>query len=269
VEQWQAELIGRIVERVDACRAGQISLARLVEDSRGLFDAADISDNAQRAEFESVWAPVSGELDLRGMDWTAPGWISDDRLGVALDELRSWATRVAASASSPRPPGRVLDDSTVQALLAREEDFGSASGASAARWGARLRVRFPVLASFLAMAVAAAIAGGLLVFGSWTLTLSDPADRHLGRILIWLGGASGLIVGVVLAVYSKRHERLPLGWKPRSSIASAAVLGMVAAAFRPRYVVGAVVAALGALLCGIVWTSGAATLFGRFPRAGE
>ncbi|HUF58032.1 MAG TPA: hypothetical protein VMR89_00860 [Actinomycetota bacterium] len=91
MEPWQAELIGRIAVAVDDHRAGSLSLRKLVEDSRGLFDAADISDNIIRSEFLVVWAPVDGELELRTEDWSRPEWVSDECLETVLDDLRNWA----------------------------------------------------------------------------------------------------------------------------------------------------------------------------------
>lgn len=91
MEAWRAELIGRIAVAVDDHKAGRLSLRKLVEDSRGLFDAADISDNDIRFEFESVWAPVSGELELRTEDWSQPEWVSDERLATVLNDLLDWA----------------------------------------------------------------------------------------------------------------------------------------------------------------------------------
>jgi hypothetical protein len=96
VDTWQAELIGRIAISVDDHKGGRLSLRKLVEDARGLFDAADISDNDIRFEFESVWAPVSGELDLRTEDWGRADWAADERLATVLDDLRNWAMERSA-----------------------------------------------------------------------------------------------------------------------------------------------------------------------------
>jgi hypothetical protein len=52
MEPWQAALIGRIVDEIDRFNAERISLPKLVENSRGLFEAADISDNETRMAFE-------------------------------------------------------------------------------------------------------------------------------------------------------------------------------------------------------------------------
>jgi hypothetical protein len=101
VDRWKTELIGRIVDSIDAHLSGRLSLRKLVEDTRGLFDAADISANQLRGEFESVWAPLSGELDLRIQDWAKPEWTSDERLKTVLLDLRSWASGVSKNSSSP------------------------------------------------------------------------------------------------------------------------------------------------------------------------
>ncbi len=94
MEQWQADLLAQIAMKVDECREGKLSLTKLVEDSRGMFDAANVSDNTVRGEFEAVWAPVSGELDLRTESWSRPEWVSEDRLEAVLADLREWAVRV-------------------------------------------------------------------------------------------------------------------------------------------------------------------------------
>ncbi len=97
MDAWQAQLIGRIVVAVDDHNSGRLSLRKLVEDARGLIDAADISDNDIRFEFESVWAAVSGELDLRTEDWGKPECVSEGRLETVLDDLRAWAIKRSAN----------------------------------------------------------------------------------------------------------------------------------------------------------------------------
>src|SRR4029453_5643674 len=56
---WQAALIGRIVDEIDRFNAERISLPKLVENSRGLFEAADISENETRMAFD--WVGDAGE----------------------------------------------------------------------------------------------------------------------------------------------------------------------------------------------------------------
>jgi len=86
-----------MVGEIDEFLAGRLSLGRLVENTRGLFEAADISDNRIRDEFEAAWSPVDGQLELRTESWSRPEWISDSALKAAVTGLRSWARE----ASSP------------------------------------------------------------------------------------------------------------------------------------------------------------------------
>jgi hypothetical protein len=93
MDAWQAELVAQIAIAVDDHKAARLSLRKLVEDVRGLFDAADISENEIRFEFEAVWAPVSGELELRTKDWIKPECVSEESLETVLGDLRAWAAR--------------------------------------------------------------------------------------------------------------------------------------------------------------------------------
>ena len=88
-----------MVGEIDEFRAGRLSLARLVENTRGLFSAADVSDRQIREDFEAVWACVDGELELRTESWSRPEWISDSDLDAALTDLRNWASQVSSSES--------------------------------------------------------------------------------------------------------------------------------------------------------------------------
>jgi hypothetical protein len=103
MEPWQAALIGRIVDEIDTFNAGRISLPKLVENSRGLFEAADISDNETRMAFESVWAAVDAQDELRTEAWSRPEWVSDQALNDAVSDLRVWASAVSVSGRSPDP----------------------------------------------------------------------------------------------------------------------------------------------------------------------
>ena len=58
MDGWKRDLLGRIVDEIDRYSEGQLSLRSLVENARGLFDAADISDQPVREAFELVWAPL-------------------------------------------------------------------------------------------------------------------------------------------------------------------------------------------------------------------
>jgi hypothetical protein len=77
MEPWQAALIGRIVDEIDRFNAERISLPKLVENSRGLFEAADISDNETRMAFELVWVAVDAQVELQTEAWSRPEWVSE------------------------------------------------------------------------------------------------------------------------------------------------------------------------------------------------
>jgi hypothetical protein len=100
VEPWQKNIIGRMVDEIDECLAGRLSLDRLVDNSRGLFEAADISDNRTRDEFEAAWSSVDAQLELRTESWSRPEWISDSALEANLTDLRNWASEASSPESS-------------------------------------------------------------------------------------------------------------------------------------------------------------------------
>jgi hypothetical protein len=95
VDAWKRDLIGRIADEIDRYGEGDLSLRRLVENARGLFDAADISDQSVREAFELAWAPLSGQLDLRTAEWADPAWASEVDLETALRDLREWASQIS------------------------------------------------------------------------------------------------------------------------------------------------------------------------------
>jgi hypothetical protein len=100
VEPWQEELIGRMVSEIDEFLAGRLSLGRLVENTRGLFEAAAVSDSRIRMEFEQVWAPVDAQLELRTESWSRPECVSDSDLTATLTDLRNWASEVSSPGSA-------------------------------------------------------------------------------------------------------------------------------------------------------------------------
>jgi hypothetical protein len=101
MEPWQAALIGRIVDEIDRFNAGRKSLPKLVEDSRGLFEAAGISNDETRMAFESAWGDVDGQVELRTEAWSRPEWVSDQALNDAISRLRVWASEVSGRSHDP------------------------------------------------------------------------------------------------------------------------------------------------------------------------
>jgi hypothetical protein len=94
-------LIGRIVDEIDRFNAERISLPKLVENSRGLFEAADISDNETRMAFELVWVAVDAQVELRTEAWSRPEWVSEQALNDAICDLRVWASEVSGRSPDP------------------------------------------------------------------------------------------------------------------------------------------------------------------------
>ena len=85
-----------MIDRLDSYESGEIDLAKLVEDLRGLFEAADIHDRQLRDEFELNWIRVDSELELRTEPWAPPGSASDASLREALASFRTWVSAVLA-----------------------------------------------------------------------------------------------------------------------------------------------------------------------------
>lgn len=99
VEPWQANLLGQIVDRVDEFLAGRLSLRKVVEDARGLFDAANIPGKELRWEFEAAWSPVDGQLELLTEPWGDPDSATAKDTSALLN-LRKWAADVAGRADA-------------------------------------------------------------------------------------------------------------------------------------------------------------------------
>ena len=91
----QAQVFSQMVEAVDRYLGSHESLADLVANLRLLFDGAGIGDARLSSEFESHWAPIDGELELRIWVWAQVKWASDERLHERIAAFRSWAAREA------------------------------------------------------------------------------------------------------------------------------------------------------------------------------
>ncbi|MET8141551.1 hypothetical protein ABZU32_14685 [Sphaerisporangium sp. NPDC005288] len=95
MEEYQRAFIGRMVERLDAYAASEVTLPKLVQDLRGLFEVADPREWAIRDEFEDLWVDLDAECDLMTQPWAPPGLADDARLRRTIDAIRSWASRTA------------------------------------------------------------------------------------------------------------------------------------------------------------------------------
>ncbi|MFI6803301.1 hypothetical protein [Streptosporangium canum] len=94
MEDYQRGLIGQMAARLDLYDSGEVSLPKLVDDLRGLFDAADPHELSVRDSFQWLWADLDAESELRTEPWAPPGLADDAHLSGILHGLRSWVTSV-------------------------------------------------------------------------------------------------------------------------------------------------------------------------------
>ncbi|MER5624013.1 hypothetical protein ABT061_23555 [Streptosporangium sp. NPDC002544] len=76
--------------RLDLYDSDGISLPKLAEDLRGLFEAADPRELSIRDSFEELWAELDAENELRTEAWAPPSLADDAHLREILHRLRSW-----------------------------------------------------------------------------------------------------------------------------------------------------------------------------------
>ncbi|MER6824959.1 hypothetical protein ABT352_03090 [Streptosporangium sp. NPDC000563] len=100
MEDYKRALISQMAARLDLYDSNGISLPKLVEDLRGLFEAADPRELSIRDSFEELWSELDAESELRTEVWAPPGLADDTHLRDILHRLRSWIEG-AASLSNP------------------------------------------------------------------------------------------------------------------------------------------------------------------------
>jgi hypothetical protein len=91
VDAHQREMWKRTVGRTRDYEEGRVELGALVGDLRGLFVEAD-PHATLRSDFESYWAPIDGQYELRFEAWAPPGVANDDDLARLLDDFRDWVS---------------------------------------------------------------------------------------------------------------------------------------------------------------------------------
>jgi hypothetical protein len=91
-----------MIESIDAYRAGDLDLRKLVVDLQGLLGAADLHDTDLVGEWWNHQAPIDMELELRTEAWAPSRSASDDNLDRALSEFQSWARGVLSSTDHQR-----------------------------------------------------------------------------------------------------------------------------------------------------------------------
>ncbi len=85
-----------MVERVTSFERGELDLGQLVAALRSEYIEADPHDARIRSEFESMWALIDGENELRTESWAPPGSANDDRLRELLRAFCTWVEQVLA-----------------------------------------------------------------------------------------------------------------------------------------------------------------------------
>ncbi|AWS47820.1 hypothetical protein [Streptosporangium sp. 'caverna'] len=90
MEDYQRALIGQMTGRLALYDSGEIPLPKLVDDLRGLFEAAGPRELSIRDSFEELWAELDAESELRTEPWAPPGLADDAHLRELLRRLRSW-----------------------------------------------------------------------------------------------------------------------------------------------------------------------------------
>jgi hypothetical protein len=80
----------RMLDRVADYNLGRVELGALVADLRGFFVEADPHNSALRSDFETYWAPIDAEHELRTEPWAPPNSANDDTLALSVARFREW-----------------------------------------------------------------------------------------------------------------------------------------------------------------------------------
>jgi hypothetical protein len=102
MDDHQRRVWGRMIESIDAYRAGQFDLRKLVVDLQGLLGAVELHDDHLVREWWNHEAPIDMELELRTEAWAPEGSASDQALDRALSDFQTWARQVLDSTDGER-----------------------------------------------------------------------------------------------------------------------------------------------------------------------
>jgi hypothetical protein len=100
VDEHQRASWTHMLERVASFERGELDLGQLVAALRSEYVEADPHDARIRSEFESMWAPIDDENELRTESWAPPEAANNDRLPELLRAFCSWVEQVLASDST-------------------------------------------------------------------------------------------------------------------------------------------------------------------------
>lgn len=90
----------RMIARVGKFRQGEMSLARLVDDLRGLYVERILMIRLSATPFEQHWSIIDSELEIRTEPWASPGAASEQRLTEALVDFESWVQGLLVTSGS-------------------------------------------------------------------------------------------------------------------------------------------------------------------------
>jgi hypothetical protein len=93
VEPHQRRILGRIADEVARYRSGRQTIVTALNNSWGLFAAAEVSDKSTVETFMRLYYDLSQEDDLL-QPWMPEGHGSQGRLDAAARALEAWALDV-------------------------------------------------------------------------------------------------------------------------------------------------------------------------------
>jgi hypothetical protein len=89
MEPHQRRILGRIADEMAGYRCGRQTLLNALNNTWGLFTAAEIRDTSTVETFKRLYYDLSREGDRRA--WMPEGFVSDGRLDAAARALEAWA----------------------------------------------------------------------------------------------------------------------------------------------------------------------------------
>jgi len=99
MEPYQRRILRRIADEIESCRAGRQTLILALNNSWGLFTAAELRDPSETETFLDLFYALSTEDVLR-QSWIPVGLASDDRFASALLAFEAWAAALRDEGTS-------------------------------------------------------------------------------------------------------------------------------------------------------------------------
>ena len=93
MEPHQRRILGRIADQIETYHDGRQSIADLLNNAWGLFEAAEIRDPEERDQFMALYYALSMADDANQL-WMPAGLGSDENVREALVPFEVWATEL-------------------------------------------------------------------------------------------------------------------------------------------------------------------------------